>query len=291
MGAWGTKLYDNDLTCDIRDTYIDMLENSEDYNLAYTQILAEYADDCTDECEKAMLTYVLADVQHDYGCVIQSVLENAMNYIAVGGGKEIFETPKQVEKWLKTLDRLKEKLSSQPPERKRKPRSKRIDAAWNIGDCFAYTMHSKYARESGMYGKIIIIQKVGNSEWTDGLIVSRVQFFRQIFDAMPSLADLADSAVLPLESPDIFINGTRPYNWLVTMNALILPDRSRCSEKYLSYLGNTDDKFGYPPANPFASAWFWSDIEPCVISMLQSWDKYDYSFENSEMAVLGKKRH
>ena len=116
MGAWGTKLCDNDLTCDIRDTYIDMLENSEDYNLVYTKILAEYADDCADECEKALLTYVLADVQHDYGCVIPSVLKNAMNYIAAGGGEEFFETPKQVEKWLKTLDRLKEKLSSQPPE-------------------------------------------------------------------------------------------------------------------------------------------------------------------------------
>ena len=101
MGAWGTKLYDNDLTCDIRDTYIDMLENSEDYNLAYTQILAEYADDCTDECEKAMLTYVLADVQHDYGCVIQSVLENAMNYIAVGGVRRFSKLRNRLKNGLK----------------------------------------------------------------------------------------------------------------------------------------------------------------------------------------------
>lgn len=46
MGTWGTSLYDNDITCDIRDDYLDYLRQGNRPEEAAAYLVSSNKDDC-----------------------------------------------------------------------------------------------------------------------------------------------------------------------------------------------------------------------------------------------------
>lgn len=49
MGAWGTGLFDDDTTCDIRDSFIDYLDEGNTPEKATQLVLEEYMDEVDSE--------------------------------------------------------------------------------------------------------------------------------------------------------------------------------------------------------------------------------------------------
>ena len=90
MGAWGTKLYQDDVTCDVRDEYIDWLKVESD-NVKVTQtVIDNNIDYIEDEEDGPLFWFALADTQWKYGRLLPEVKEKAIKYIEDG---------KDLERW------------------------------------------------------------------------------------------------------------------------------------------------------------------------------------------------
>jgi len=87
MGVWGTALYSNDTTCDVRDTYMNLLKyklyNSKD---AYENILEVYNGMIINSDEEPLFWYALADTLWRVGRLLPDVKEKALLWIEKEGG-------------------------------------------------------------------------------------------------------------------------------------------------------------------------------------------------------------
>jgi len=63
MGAWGTSLYANDTTCDVRDTYMNFLQDQLSNQEAYKKTLEKLSDYILDPDEAPLFWYALTDTQ------------------------------------------------------------------------------------------------------------------------------------------------------------------------------------------------------------------------------------
>ena len=61
MGTWSTKLYGNDTTSDVRDTYIEYLRKTANDEDAYRKTCDEY-NELIGTDEEALFWFALADV-------------------------------------------------------------------------------------------------------------------------------------------------------------------------------------------------------------------------------------
>jgi hypothetical protein len=144
MGAWGTGIFDNDITCDVRDDLITYLEEGKTIKEATKLILDENLDD--DEIELISLVYIgLAAIQLEKNCLQEDVRKMAIEMIESGsdlvlweeGNKEEYDERKQV------LNNLKEELlnsKSKATTATKKQRRKKL------GDVYAIPLpNSKFA--------------------------------------------------------------------------------------------------------------------------------------------------
>ena len=80
MGFWGTQLYANDLTCDVRDTYIDYLKEKQlSDESAFSELLDSFKE--LDEDEKPLFWYAIAETQWKLGRLTDDVKIKALEYI------------------------------------------------------------------------------------------------------------------------------------------------------------------------------------------------------------------
>lgn len=94
MGAWGTGIFDDDTTCDVRDDFIDYLEEGKSAELATQIILEEYLDEFNidDDLEVMSLVYIgLSAIQLDKKCLQEQVRKNAIELIDRGADLELWE--------------------------------------------------------------------------------------------------------------------------------------------------------------------------------------------------------
>lgn len=286
MGVWGTDLYDNDCTCDVRDTYIDFLQQFSDEE-AYKktiEMLSEYIG----SDEEPLLWYALADTQWQLGCLIPEVKEKALKYIEQSNDFFRLNFSMKNRQWQKTLNILKVELDSQMPKKKKiKPKEKFITNPWNIGDVYAYELHDESEIENQFLGKYIVIQKISDEEYFNGPI-SRIQVFNKIFDNIPQLSDLNGIGILPLDIPDRFLETGYNDDFPLFLNAVVeLESEIYYPEKYLTFIGNKCDDFNYPLAN-INSSYCYFDCLDQMLSYYKWWGKYDYVVSNGEAKVFKK---
>lgn len=93
MGAWGTGLFDDDTTCDVKDQFIEYIEEGNSAEEATKFILEEYVDefDIEEELEEISLVYIgLAAIQLEKGCLQEEVRNKAIALIERGADLENF---------------------------------------------------------------------------------------------------------------------------------------------------------------------------------------------------------
>lgn len=280
MGAWGSSLYSNDATCDVRDSYIELLKKQTDNEEAYKQMLESFQEYIGDD-EEPLFWYALADTQWKTGRLIPEVKDKALDWIAKDGGLSIWlEDGSSGKGWQKTLDKLKERLNSElPPEKKFR---KEIDFPrnpWSVGDVYAYQFHTKLADENKLLGKYILMQKIGETEY-DGWQLSRVQVYNCVFDEIPGIDAIKNLTILPLTDYGLPMYAGTFESYLRAY--MILYKKGHYPQKHLFFVGNQPMEaetynWGYVSSQYWGKDW----MEEWLIRFYQQWQNKEYPIFDS----------
>lgn len=218
MGSWGTGLYQDDIACDVRDYYIDCLR--EDDESAENKTLEYFEEEICDDEDGPVVWFALADTQWKYGRLSEMVKNRALEYIDNGINLQLWNEVdnKLYAKREKVLSDLKDELLSPVPPKKKLRKPHVFTCSWNIGDVFAYQLKSDTAREKGVFGKWLVMQKVNQADnLKNGL--SPVVTVR-----------LIDSDVCPdmnaLKEPCIRIDRYMGYKWSYRLHLLVYSKKS-----------------------------------------------------------------
>ncbi len=116
MGTWGTGIFDDDTTCDVRDDFLDYLDEGQSAEEAGRAILEGYLDEFNieDDLEVMSLVFIgLAAVQLDKNCLQEHIRTQAIDLINRGADLELWEEADDAEGYeerKKILNELKQKL-------------------------------------------------------------------------------------------------------------------------------------------------------------------------------------
>ena len=162
MGTWGTKLYQDDITSDVREYYQDVIKKTKDGSLTTEKLLKAFSSELDDRDDAPLVWFALADTQWDYGRLEDFVKEKALYYLEQG--EDLFrwndESPEDADKRKRILDKLKEKLLSPQPPEKKIAKTKHYCCQWKMGDVYAYPLVSDYAKEKGLEGRYFLFHKI-----------------------------------------------------------------------------------------------------------------------------------
>ena len=126
MGTWSMSLYGNDIASDVRDTYVNYLKEQRSDEEALTETVEQYRE-CMGTDEECFVWYALADTQWKNGRLNAQVKEKALICIEGHEGCSFWEENKKaMERWKTILIKLKIRLETPMPEKKkyRKSQSK-----------------------------------------------------------------------------------------------------------------------------------------------------------------------
>lgn len=181
MGTWGTGLYQDDTTCDIKDDYITYLQIGMTNEEATKKVIEENDWCFEDEEEGALLWFALADTQWKYGRLLDEVKEKAIECIDSGIDLEKWkeEDEKLCEKRKKVLEALKEKLNSEQPPEKKVTKMKFFRAHWKVGDILLYQILNKELEGHKWYKKYILLKVVGNQKLYVGSLPRDVYYHEE----------------------------------------------------------------------------------------------------------------
>ncbi len=205
MGAWGSGLYANDSTCDVRDAYEKFLRDGLDNAAAYEKTL-EACREYLEDDEEPSFWFALADTQWRLGRLLPEVKAKALEWIEKDGGLDLWEeSANKGAGWKKTLQTLKNRLESPAPPEKKFGKRRIIDMnIWNLNDIYAYRLNGKLAAENNMLGKYMLIQKVGDGKvWmpSGDQPTMLLLIYDKIFDKLPILdnLELNSMRILPMD--------------------------------------------------------------------------------------------
>ncbi|MDB4534691.1 hypothetical protein N9242_07455 [Vicingaceae bacterium] len=139
MGAWAPAIYSDDLACDIRDDFKELIGDGHNSEQATTLLEKEYQDSIKDSDENSVFWFALADTQWKTGRLIDRVLENTLKIIDSGSDLERWkEDPKNLKKRETAIAKLKQQLLTDQPKEKRIAKVYREESKFDIGDIFSY---------------------------------------------------------------------------------------------------------------------------------------------------------
>lgn len=172
MGTWGFGLYENDLSLDVKDEFEELYKEGKTAQEITDKLTEEYRDIMGDIEEEPLFWLALADTQWDSGVLLPSVKEKALFWLNICQETQRTRTMDGVAEARKgTLDDLREKLLSPQPPMKKVRKGRRFICPWKLGDVFAWQLESDQAKERGLYGRYLLIQKVDEGTWYPGHIV------------------------------------------------------------------------------------------------------------------------
>lgn len=242
MGAWGTSLYANDSTCDLRADYVEKLKDGKSNLDATQELLVEYQFILNDPEESALFWFALADTQWNYGRLLPEVKEKALFHLANNTETERWEASgaKKKAAWEKTLFQLQTKLLTPQPREKKVLPHRSYHCQWNLGDTFAYCLRSEYSKTLGCYGRYVAFRKVSEDSYHPKHIVPVIQVYFWMGDEVPTLDILSSSAVLPSFKKPQHLNG-QSIDCLEKKLKLISESEKDIPKDNLVYIGNLID--------------------------------------------------
>ncbi len=149
MGAWSTKIFDNDFTMDIITEYKILLGYGISPEETYEKIYGYFAKDFIGKDNEDDFWLGIALYQWKNGILIDEVRENALRCMDDGQYLERWKESgeKVYQKRKKVLEEFKDKLLHEVNPRKKKfpkcPAYYREKTDWKVGDLIAYKMTQK----------------------------------------------------------------------------------------------------------------------------------------------------
>ena len=162
MGAWGTGLYQDDITCDVKENYINLLKIGTEPKEAMEEMIENWEDCIEDVEEGPLFWFALADTQWKYGLLDEKVKKKALQYIEAGTDLERWKEDKKLyEKRKIVLEKLKEKINSEQPQGKKIPKLHLSKRMFSIGDIILYQIQNEELKEHRWYKKYVLLKIVG----------------------------------------------------------------------------------------------------------------------------------
>lgn len=119
MGAWGTAIFSDDVACDVRDTYRDLLSDGCSEKEAAKRLLDEFKQEIKDYDDGPIFWLAWADAQWQYGRIDEGVKEKALKWIDNGEALKRWTqravNPRDGKRRQAVLAKLRERLCSPPP--------------------------------------------------------------------------------------------------------------------------------------------------------------------------------
>ena len=145
MGVSGTAIFSNDTALDVRDSYIENLENGMDDDKALKATLEEFKAYLDDPEERTVVLIALAVTQSKVGRLDPKICKNAL--AAIDSGEDIAfweqDNPKLAPKRREVLLKARAQLTGEQPKRKRiKPPKKHI-CGLTVGDILSFKLPNK----------------------------------------------------------------------------------------------------------------------------------------------------
>ena len=285
MGIWNTKLYGNDITSDVRDSYIEYLHKNMSDEDAYNMTYRDYQELIGTD-EEPLFWFALADTQWRLGRLSPSVKRKALKFIDDYPNTLLDELDeKKKVSWNNMLNALSAQLSSPTPPSKNVSLPQSFPRnPWNVGDIYAYRFHSKKSKEFELYGKHIVFQKIGEAISYDNMTFSVIQIYNKVFSTCPSISDVINVNILPLVYPPN-VEGTPnrieeylpSFDWY-TKSIMILNKPSDFPENNFVFVGNSQLNNKVYRGNECSDA-FWqpTGMEQWIIEYYIKWRNYTYN--------------
>jgi hypothetical protein len=170
VGAWGPGLFSDDLACDVRADYRQLIEDGVADDEASSQILARYLSEPADPDEEPVVWLALAATQSKIGRLDPAVRDRAVGLIDSGTGLALWaDDPRQLAKRRAVLEKVRAQLvGAQPARKKLRPPSRHVTDL-RPGDVLGYR---------GANGRLALLRvaRVEDSRWSVAPILVMLEF-------------------------------------------------------------------------------------------------------------------
>ena len=274
MGAWGPRLYQNDIAEEVRDYYKDQLHRGKTGKEITQELIAQNEYTISDPDDAPVFWFALADTQWNLGRLEDFVREQALHHIRDGHDVKRWaaEDLRGAKTRAKTLEELQQKLLSPQPAEKRMSQYKLYRCEWKIGDVYAYQLVGDYAKENGMFGKFLYFIKVDEAVWHPGHIVPVVYFYWITGDKLLSLEELKNVDYIPqFFIPEVYKKDPKRQRLylveLLSTSSRVIPNKQLTFIRNLRKVKRVDNE------EPNSYKVSWKDFERYIINNFKTWNE------------------
>lgn len=157
MGSWGTGIFQNDVSEEVRTDYKNKLKMGKTDEVALKEILAENAEFIEDDEDKFDFWFGLSWVMSDLGRLTDNVKNTALELVNVGDLYRFDNSKSNLKKRKEALERLHEKLVGEQPPKKEIPVAKTFVCPWKPNDVFLLRLDSECYKGKPYFNKFIIL--------------------------------------------------------------------------------------------------------------------------------------
>ena len=275
MGAWGPKLYQDDVAEDVRDYYKDQLHRGKTGQEITKELIEERQDFLFDPDDAPVFWFALADTQWNLGRLEAQVKEQALYHIRDGYDLRRWkaENEQGAKIRARVLSELEQKLLSPQPAEKKISQYKIYHCEWEIGDVYAYQLVGDYAKEKEMCNKYLYFIKVDETGWYPGHIVPVVYFYWVIGEKLLHLEELKTVDYMPqFFNPNVYKNN--PDRKMMYRLTLLNTSSRVIPKKQLTFLGNIRGVKHVDNEDSNSYQVSWKDFEKYIIGNLQKWEEF-----------------
>lgn len=272
MGTWGTALYQNDVSADVRTFFETQLRSGKAGTTITQELMARYQDAIADPEDSCAFWLALADTQWDFGRLEESVKDKAL--FCIGYAESSLNSPNYLKGSRKArtdcLLALKKKLLTPPPKPKRIRSHSPYRCPWKDGDVFAYQLQGQLAETYHMKDKYLYFVKAESSKWYPGHIVPSVYFYQALTDELMSLVDVEMLEYMPqFFAPRAYtLNPSRRRLYLLT---LLSDTADAVPLEQLTHIGTLKEvrRIENEDLSPYPVKW--ADFDEYIIANIQNW--------------------
>ena len=281
MGVWSTDILGNDISSDVYDNFVDYFKR-----FGPEVALAQAEKDLKETDEDEMVFCLSALVYAEWKCdvVEERHLQKLLSLREHDTFGSFWPNKKNKQKWVAAVDKLiNDCIANIKPKRTIK-QSKSDEASiatnWNQWDVYAYRFSSTQSKEIGLYGKYVVLQKIG-----DHLCESQkcdiIRIVNHVFDNLKDCENFDSYTLLPMVDPEVLETWvSRDLEWFrfelsySLHYSMYLFEQNEYPSKKLTFLANSPNSFEFDRISGkiYYHGSCWKQFERhTLIPMLDEW--------------------
>ena len=129
----------------------------------------------------------------------------------------------------------------------------------------------------GLYGKYILIQKIGEECWIENDVLSIIQVYDEVYDVIPNVKDISFPRILPLTTTVIKNQNNMKFFDMHKRAIMFMRKKSDYPNKHLTYLDSFDvPQKTYEFCDFIEMSWEKDGMDEWIGEYFISWQGVDY---------------